>query len=712
MLASYGGLLRDRGADVEEIDSALQLRNQKACNPPLEAGEVRRIAESMARNYIPKNDIAIAVKSRADADDVLADIVERCKATPSAAHADDTIDALIVLDETDPLRFVDLTKAMIRTKAINKTELTKLIKTRRSARRVEEGLKEIVDVVGLDDELAQLKIPHGYKNGDGGLYHIGDDGPVEVICVPLWIKRRLRTVIEKEEKIELVYKRDGDWHSIIAGRSVASFTEGLKILSDRGLPVTGSNQKAVVAYLTAFEALNRDKIPLEQTVTKAGWIGSSLFYPGHSADISYTPEHGAPVTEAAFGTNGSLDDWRATIGEVCRSWPLARLQIAASFASPLLQPTGHRNFVVHLHGDSGSGKSATLMAAMSIWGAPSALVGNFNTTAVGLEHRLSLTNGLPVALNERQHANRKVDDLIYMAGEGVGRTRGAKAGGLRSMQTWQMIMLTNGEEPLVSDRAPEGARTRTIEIEGSPIDDDALASSIYDVTAANHGHAGRLYMAGLLSRLEGGTDKAREDHSYWLDIVRRLGPNKIPAHQSALALILQADAYRLMWIEGLSNVAAAADTAKYAAEIVGELMDRGEGSEAQREYAFLVDLVNSNRGRFASEWPGGSEPPQSLDNGATWGVYKNGKVWMYPTVYRDQLEDAGFRPKATSRRLGSLYLLEGEPHGVNQRTRWTRRKNYQSWVVLHMPQLTQESNGTKGTYSEGEGTSEKIEEVT
>lgn len=618
------------------------------------------------------------IESRKDADDVLVDIVDRCRETPSTAHAEATIDALIILEETDNPRYIDLSSAIVKTKAINKTTLVKLVKQRKNAKKVEKGLAQIVDI---DDAPTGFKIPHGYKNGEGGLYFIGDDGPEETLSVPLYVTKRLRTVVEKEEKLELRYKRDGEWHSIIADRSQATFTDGLKLLSDRGLPVTGENAMKVVKFITQFETLNRDVIPLEQTVTKAGWIGTSLFYPGHAGDISYTPEYGTLATEAAFACSGTLEAWDEVIAPLCQSHPLARLQIAASFAAPLLQVVGHRNFVVHLHGRSGSGKSATLFAAMSIWGAPSALVGNFNTTAVGLEHRLSMSNGLPVALNERQHANKGVDQLVYMAGEGAGRTRGAKAGGLRSMQTWQMILLTNGEEPLVSEHAPEGARTRAIEIEGEPIDDDALASSLYDLTATNHGHAGRVYMGDVLKRLGNGPASIKSDYDYWHGWIKEVGEDKIPAHLSALAIIALADVYRQVDVSGMKDDKARESTAAWMLKMIHKVPSKGEASEARREHDFVLDLVAKNKSRFTVETALG-EPGSYFEGAEHWGILTDDFVFMNPLIFREKLSESGLRPVAAKRRLAELGILKTEPTNTGGSDRYIRRIKKGRWVVL------------------------------
>ena len=47
-----------------------------------------------------------------------------------------------------------------------------------------------------------------------------------------------------------------------------------------------------------------------------------------------------------------------------------RLQMAASFASPIIEKVNGLPFVFHLWGGTGTGKTVGLMTAMSIWGNP------------------------------------------------------------------------------------------------------------------------------------------------------------------------------------------------------------------------------------------------------------------------------------------------------------------------------------------------------
>jgi hypothetical protein len=60
-LTSMAGKLRAKGLDVEEMEAALRVANQKRCKPPLPESEVQEIARSVGR-YAPQQAIAEAAK--------------------------------------------------------------------------------------------------------------------------------------------------------------------------------------------------------------------------------------------------------------------------------------------------------------------------------------------------------------------------------------------------------------------------------------------------------------------------------------------------------------------------------------------------------------------------------------------------------------------------------------------------------------------------
>jgi P4 family phage/plasmid primase-like protien len=66
-LASLAGTMRRRGMGEVEILAALQVTNEQRCQPPLEAGEVAKIASSVARYEPADNVVSISANSRSTA---------------------------------------------------------------------------------------------------------------------------------------------------------------------------------------------------------------------------------------------------------------------------------------------------------------------------------------------------------------------------------------------------------------------------------------------------------------------------------------------------------------------------------------------------------------------------------------------------------------------------------------------------------------------
>ena len=152
----------------------------------------------------------------------------------------------------------------------------------------------------------------------------------------------------------------------------------------------------------------------------------------------------------AIRSRGSVEKWLETAKEVRGMSLTARILLAASFASPLLEPLNCLPFFVHLWGvDSGTGKTVALMVAASVWGDPTigSFVKTFDGTTVGLEKTAAFLNNLPLCLDELQLAKDlkgRTNFDVYKLAQGVGRTRGNRSGGVDLTPTWRNCILTTG----------------------------------------------------------------------------------------------------------------------------------------------------------------------------------------------------------------------------------------------------------------------------
>ena len=98
-------------------------------------------------------------------------------------------------------------------------------------------------------------------------------------------------------------------------------------------------------------------------------------------------------------------------------------------------------------------------------------------------------NNLPLILDEFQLVKDKksFEQTVYMLCEGIGKTRGAKAGGLQKTPTWKNCTITSGESPITHAASGAGAVNRIIEIEcREMLFEDAV--EVLDVIRSNYGY--------------------------------------------------------------------------------------------------------------------------------------------------------------------------------------------------------------------------------
>lgn len=276
-------------------------------------------------------------------------------------------------------------------------------------------------------------------------------------------------------------------NSIVIDKGVIVSTREILELANYGILVNSNNAKLLVQYLYDFESANLKELPTLLMSKKLGWY-KEMFIP-------YEPNIIVVQSDALFEgliPAGTFQAWQQGMKEF-RYNEAFRFLMAASFTAPLLRLLNQRIFLIHLWGDSRSGKTATLKAALSIWGNPDDLVVTFNATKVGLEKIANFYNDLPIGIDERQVANNQefIENLVYMLSLGKGKLRGSKGGGLQPLSTWHTVILSTGEEPLSSTTSNEGVFTRTIEINLKPFDNEEQARACYEVIQSNYGWAGR-----------------------------------------------------------------------------------------------------------------------------------------------------------------------------------------------------------------------------
>lgn len=507
-----------------------------------------------------------------------------------------------------------------------------------------------------------LRQPEGWIYSEKGISHIDQKDYVpKLVCrTPIILTQRLKSLDTGDEKIEVAFKRDGEWRKAIFPRSTIFTSRAVTVLADLGCTVTSENAKAVVQFLSALEAENIDVIMKSDSTSTFGWQPGHRFIPGREKGIVLDIDPSQQAMASAYTRNGEMEKWIETM-RPHRERNKFRFILAAAFAAPLLRIIKQRIFFVYNWGGSKGGKTAALKAALSAWGDPERLMVNFNATQVGLERTAAFFCDLPLGIDERQLAGRNQESLektIYMIASGTGKIRGAKAGGIQAMQTWRTVALATGEEPLSTETTQTGVSTRVLEIYGGPFDDERSASLMHQNASENCGWAGPEFVERIVGLDEAGICVQYERMQAF---VQSVSDGKSGSHVAGVAAVALADAMIDTWFFGETAAEIGADQKELqinessweraklmAANILQEQMSSDAGDVNENALQFVVDWITSNKSYFGEKAIGTCLGTMS----------ESGNIaYIFPSVLNQALSKAGYSPRKTLKYMADKGLI-------------------------------------------------------
>ena len=303
---------------------------------------------------------------------------------------------------------------------------------------------------------------------EGIIYeNIPNVGRILVCYHPIVPIQKYKSAEDGSEKIKLAYYTNYEWNYVIVDKSIISSTQSIIKLSDLGIAVNSENAKYLIKYLTEIENLNKDKIKTEISVSRLGWINDKLV--PYDKTYEFDNAKDLPRVDERFGTSGKLEDWVEFFKERRKINNITRIIMAGAVASILLKYIKQSGFTIHIFGESGYGKTLACMVGQSIFGNPSqndsSGIGiNFNFTNAGLEYRLNLYNNIPLFINEMQLQRdaKDYDKMLFMIESGRGKARSTKVGGVGKENSWNNVVITNGEKNIVKTNSDNGAYNRCL----------------------------------------------------------------------------------------------------------------------------------------------------------------------------------------------------------------------------------------------------------
>lgn len=514
-----------------------------------------------------------------------------------------------------------------------------------------------------------------WNASDTGIYGTDKLGFEVVACYhPIMPVQRLINVDTREHKIQLAYRLSRRWDTVIVDRNVISDSRSIIGLSRYGIMVNSETGKALVRYLADVEQLNYDFIPEVASVGRLGWIEGYGFSP-YEEELVFDGEETYRTRFESIQEHGSQEAWlncvRAIRSGRTPGNVIARIVLAASFASVLVGPCHCLSFFVHLWGGSETGKSLSLVLAASVWANPEigVYIQTFNATEVGKELGAAFCNSLPLIIDELQLVkdNRKdFDRMIYQLSEGVGRARGRKQGGLQKTPTWRNCVITTGEFPIISANSGEGAVNRTIEVDchDTKLFDEPkkVATTLY----SNYGFAGREFVEHLME--DGVVERVQVLQEAMQDTLKT--GDTMDKQTASAALILAADRLSEEWIFQDGVLLHPEDISKY-------LVSKESVNQNSRALQYLYDFININQGRFSID---------ADRQGEVWGDLDDDYAYIIRSKFDQILAEEGYNASAFlgwAKNTGNIICAsDGRPtkpkriNGRVSRCVWLKMSNF------------------------------------
>lgn len=459
---------------------------------------------------------------------------------------------------------------------------------------------------------------------------------------PIVPVERLYNLDTETEKLKIAFFKDKRWQYVTVDRAVCADKASIvKNLANRGVEVTSKNASALVEYISDVVTMNPFDIPRHDSVSRMGWITSKTFMP-YTDTVQYDGDQAFAGLYDAVSQKGDFDEWAEYCTRLRSESIYLRLQMAASFASPLLEKLQALPFVFHLWGGTGTGKTVGLMVAMSIWGNPRVgkLVRTMDMTANNMALTASFLNSLPFAGDELQIIKRRwgsnYDDIVMFLCEGVDRGRNTSRSSAERLKTWNNAFLFTGEEPITKTNSVGGVKNRVIEayVEDKVVSD---GNAVVSFVTENYGTAG----AEFIRYIQKADEKAlRKRYSeIFKDLLYSHDTSEKQAMSLAVMLLADEIAREIIFIT----------EEPIPADSLGKfLVSEKEVDITERVFDFISDLVSRNLNRFRDD---------ENNRGEIWGKIENGVVIINRGVLQEQLDKNGFDMTAALKKLDAKGCL-------------------------------------------------------
>lgn len=343
--------------------------------------------------------------------------------------------------------------------------------------RKREGQIIIKSELGLNEELYEFA-NKTYKLASSGLYlqYFVEAKPEDLANNPeygqhdyiLAIKEKWRPLCGYLKPTHKVRDNNNSWGMLVSFKDINNITRetflkrtdwlgekgAVEILQDQGLQLMGLKQKDLDPI---NEYLNNFKPEFEAVgVDMVGWQGDNDAYMLPFVDDprncyrTSSENHAEYILQQksravrVLKKKGTLEEWKRTVGEVCRGNHLHTFAILVSLAAPILKLLGEEGGFFHYVGNTSIGKSTILQVAKSVWGFKD--LGSFRTTDNSLESICKNSNDGALFSDEMGEVDADIlFKSIYMVGNGTTKSRADTNGNAKEASHFIVLAQSTGE---------------------------------------------------------------------------------------------------------------------------------------------------------------------------------------------------------------------------------------------------------------------------
>ena len=379
---------------------------------------------------------------------------------------------------------------------------------------------------GADEEHVIPTYPRPYFRGlNGGIYvrttnSEGDPDEKLIYHNDLYVVKRIRDVELGESVVmRLHLPRDGVREFTLPLTAVTSREEFRKYMSMQGVAVTKMDE--IMSYTTTWVNELQANSVADESHRQFGWVDDecSAFVLGdktiYKDRIEYNPP--SPQTTALFPLfepRGTYDEWKDMISFYNRDgFEMEQFVVGVSFGSILMNFASINCANLHLHGETGVGKTTAVQTGLTLWGNPEDLMTHENDTLNTRMNRGEVYHNLPLLMDEITNTpGRQLSVLAYQLTGG--RQRGRMASGSNTERyrgkPWRLLSITTANASIVErismiKSMPKAEAQRILEYR--------VKEQTFSTTKETHeyrlnmlktyGHAGIEYVQYIMKDLDG-----------------------------------------------------------------------------------------------------------------------------------------------------------------------------------------------------------------